>query len=62
MELTDGGYNRNMYYEQARKHIDRLHGENKVPIVVGGTNYYLETLLYEVEAVGEEQKEQHQGK
>lgn len=29
-------------------HIDDLHGRNKLPLVVGGTNYYIESLLWRV--------------
>lgn len=49
LELTEGGFNRNMYYDGAKKVIDKLHAEGKVPIVVGGTNYYVETLLFDVD-------------
>jgi|JI8StandDraft_1071087.scaffolds.fasta_scaffold396652_2 tRNA A37 N6-isopentenylltransferase MiaA len=52
LELREGGYNRNKFYEQASKVIKELHAGNRPPIVVGGTNYYIETLLFDIEAGG----------
>lgn len=27
--------------------IDKIHGEGKIPVVCGGTNYYIESLMFE---------------
>lgn len=47
IELEGVGFNRNMYYDEAKKVFDRLHGEGKSAVIVGGTNYYIESLLFE---------------
>lgn len=54
LELDEGGYNRNKYYEQASGIIKELHARGQSPILVGGTNYYIETLLFDIEAVGDQ--------
>ncbi|EPY49699.1 tRNA isopentenyltransferase [Schizosaccharomyces cryophilus OY26] len=35
------------FEKDARRIIDGLHAQGKVPILVGGTNYYLQSLLFE---------------
>ena len=35
------------YKHQALRIIQQLHTQNKLPIVVGGTNYYIEALLWD---------------
>ena len=39
-------YNVGKYVEKALKIIEEIHTKNKVPILVGGTHYYLLTLLW----------------
>ena len=34
------------YADAAKKIIDRLHSENKIPIICGGTGLYIDSLLY----------------
>src|SRR6478609_450291 len=34
-----------MYCEEAQAHLNRLWAENKIPIVVGGTGFYIKNLL-----------------
>ncbi len=34
------------YSDAAKKIIDRLHSENKIPIICGGTGLYIDSLLY----------------
>jgi tRNA dimethylallyltransferase len=46
IELEELGFNRNMYYDFSKIVFDRLHDEGKCPVIVGGTNYYIETLLF----------------
>lgn len=29
-------------------HIDDMHSRNKLPVIVGGTNYYIESVLWRV--------------
>uniref|UniRef100_A0A8D8SQI6 tRNA dimethylallyltransferase, mitochondrial n=1 Tax=Cacopsylla melanoneura TaxID=428564 RepID=A0A8D8SQI6_9HEMI len=36
------------YRNQALRHIDDIVRRNKVPIIVGGTNYYIESLLWSI--------------
>ena len=35
------------YKQQALHIINNLHTHNKIPIIVGGTNYYIEALLWD---------------
>lgn len=44
LEVTN--FNRNDYFHIAKKAFDQIHSENSFPIVIGGTNYYIETLLF----------------
>lgn len=30
------------------KYVEDIKGRGKVPVIVGGTNYYLQTLLYDL--------------
>ncbi|CAK9253958.1 unnamed protein product, partial [Sphagnum jensenii] len=34
------------FRERALKVIDRLMSNNKIPVIVGGTNYYIESILW----------------
>ncbi|XP_022905415.2 tRNA dimethylallyltransferase [Onthophagus taurus] len=36
------------YRDRALNIIDRLLSENKIPIIVGGTNYYIESILWKI--------------
>lgn len=47
VDWTTTDFNVNKYREMALKAIEDIHGRGKVPIVVGGTNYYIESLVYE---------------
>jgi len=46
LPLENVEFQRRDYFNLASKTIDDLHKENKIPLVVGGTNYYIESLLY----------------
>jgi tRNA dimethylallyltransferase len=46
LELHENTYNRIKYFKEASKAIQEIEGKKKMPIIVGGTNYYIETLLY----------------
>jgi len=39
-------FERKDYFNIASKEIGELHNKGKIPLVVGGTNYYIESLLY----------------
>ncbi len=52
LELKENCYNRNKYYTQAMACINDIKARGKVPVVIGGTNYYLETLLYNINMKG----------
>lgn len=57
LELKQEDFNRNMYYEMAVEVLIDIFKRGKVPLVVGGTNYYIETLLfsdYDLLAAGKE--------
>ncbi|EAR98869.3 tRNA delta(2)-isopentenylpyrophosphate transferase, putative (macronuclear) [Tetrahymena thermophila SB210] len=45
-DLQVVNFNRNDYYYLAKQAFDKIHSENSFPIVIGGTNYYIETLLF----------------
>lgn len=41
------------FAREANKAIDDVHKRNKVPIIVGGTHYYLQTLLFRNKLIGD---------
>lgn len=49
LELHENCYNRNKYFSEALRCVNQIKTRGKVPVIVGGTNYYLETLLYNIE-------------
>ncbi len=50
MELLAGEeYNRNRYFWEAMGCLEGVRSRGKNAVVVGGTNYYVETLLYDVD-------------
>ena len=42
----DEDYHIHKFSQDAQKSIDDIHNRGKVPIVIGGTHYYLQTLLF----------------
>lgn len=46
LELEQTDFNRNMYFDRACPVIKDIYRRGKVPLIVGGTNYYIETLLF----------------
>lgn len=56
IHLDQQGFNRNKYYQYSKTIFDRLHDEGKSPVIVGGTNYYIESLLFDNE-MGADQSE-----
>lgn len=42
----DEDFNVSNFVELAEKEIDRLHKENKIPIIVGGTGLYINSLIF----------------
>ena len=47
LALDEACYNRNKYFEEAWAVVEEIKKRGKIPVIVGGTNYYLETLLYD---------------
>jgi tRNA dimethylallyltransferase len=45
--LTTRDFNVNKYLSLALPTLSALHSQGKLPIVVGGTNYYIEGLLFD---------------
>lgn len=45
-DLPVSNINRNDYYHLARKAFTDVHSRGSFPIVIGGTNYYIETLMF----------------
>lgn len=48
-DLFDDKYNLNYFKNEAEKEIDNVFVENKIPVIVGGTNYYVDSLLFNKE-------------
>lgn len=46
LDLEENAYNRNKYFKEASKAMRKIEERKKAAIVVGGTNYYIETLLF----------------
>lgn len=45
------------YQKLAREKISEINGRNKIPIIVGGSGYYLKTILYDYKFCEVEQKD-----
>ncbi|OVF07459.1 putative tRNA dimethylallyltransferase [Clavispora lusitaniae] len=43
------------YTQEANAAIDNIHAKGKVPIIIGGTHYYLQSLLFRNKTVGEKE-------
>lgn len=43
------------FLEMAKAEIDRIHQKGKIPILCGGTGFYIQALLYGIEFPGEEE-------
>ena len=37
------------FKKQAKKYIDDIHSKGKVPILVGGTGFYIQAVLYDID-------------
>jgi tRNA dimethylallyltransferase len=46
LSLHENAYNRNKYFREAHQALQDIERRKKIPVIVGGTNYYIETLLY----------------
>ena len=42
-------FNVAMFKELAKKAVDSIHGRGKLPIMVGGTGFYIQSLLYDID-------------
>lgn len=51
LELQENAYNRNRFFSEAFGCMQRIEDKGKVAITVGGTNYYTETLLYDLQTL-----------
>lgn len=43
-----------VFQEKAKKYVKDIYSRNKVPIVVGGTGFYIQSLLYDIDFTQEE--------
>ena len=43
-----------IFQERAKKYVKEIYGRNKVPIVAGGTGFYIQSLLYDIDFTEEE--------
>lgn len=48
VEFHTTDFNVNKYRTLALAAISDIHSRGKIPVVVGGTNYYIESLLYDL--------------
>lgn len=46
------------YSQEANAAIEEIHSKGKVPIIIGGTHYYLQNLLFKNKTVGEQEDKQ----
>ncbi|KRX00684.1 P-loop containing nucleoside triphosphate hydrolase [Pseudocohnilembus persalinus] len=51
LDLHEKNFNRNEYYFKSSKIAEDLKSQNKVPVIVGGTHYYIETLMFDQKIV-----------
>lgn len=50
----DEEFNIYIFKEKAKKYMDEIYAKGKVPIVAGGTGFYIQSLLYDVEFESED--------
>ena len=50
------------FKKEAKKHIEEILAKGKIPIVVGGTGLYIDSLIYEIEFQKEEFDEEYRNK
>lgn len=55
-EPTDN-YSVKQFQDLGRECIEKIHNENKLPIIVGGTGLYIKALLYDYEFFDEEEED-----
>lgn len=53
----DTEYSINKYVLEAEETIKDIHNRNKIPIIVGGTNYYLQNLVFKNHLIGSNNNE-----
>lgn len=51
LDLHENAYNRNKFFSEALACMQKIEEKGKTAITVGGTNYYTETLLYDLQAL-----------
>lgn len=47
--LPDEEFNIYIFKERAKKYVEEIHAKGKIPIIVGGTGFYIQALLYDIE-------------
>lgn len=47
--LPDEEFNVTVFQDRAKKYIDKIYSEGKIPLIVGGTGFYIGALLYDVD-------------
>ena len=57
LELHENAYNRNRFFGEAFGCMQMIEEKGKVAITVGGTNYYTETLLYNLQTLNSSSNE-----
>ncbi|CAI5757293.1 unnamed protein product [Candida verbasci] len=53
----DENYYIHRFEMEAKKAIEDIHSRNKIPIIIGGTHYYLNTLIFDNKTIGEKKEE-----
>jgi tRNA dimethylallyltransferase len=60
IDLFNDKYNLKYFKFDAEKEIENVFKDNKIPIIVGGTNYYVDSLLFNKENLSDEKKNENE--
>ena len=58
LDLFNVSYHQKLFKKDALNEINSVYKSNQIPLVVGGTNYFVESLLFNYESKQEEEKEE----
>ena len=58
LDLFNVNYHQKLFKKDALNEINSVHQNSQIPLVVGGTNYFVESLLFNYESKTEEEKEE----
>ncbi|TCT14993.1 tRNA dimethylallyltransferase [Natranaerovirga pectinivora] len=55
----DDEFNVHIFQQRAKKYIEEIHNKGKIPIIVGGTGFYIQAVLYDIDFTEGEDKSSH---